>query len=183
MDLLRDLAIFKASPFHKLTQEQLDAKNLILDRVSRAVPHNQLGQLILVEGEAGAGKTVLLSSLFYDLCDPEEDIDARLLVNHDQQLKVYKNVATKLGLGEEKVSKPTIFINSEKEEDKQVDVILVDEGHLLWTQGKQAYKGKNQLRDLQKRAKVVILVFDPNQIVRTQQVAYPYANWGPWGWG
>ena len=32
------------------------------------------------------------------------------------------------------------------------------------------YKGKNQLRDLQKRAKVVILVFDPNQIVRTQQV-------------
>ncbi len=170
MDLLKDLAIFKASPFHKLTEEQLDAKNLILDRVARAVPHNQLGQLILVEGEAGAGKTVLLSSLFYDLCDPEAKIDARLLVNHDQQLKVYKNVATKLGLGEAKVSKPTIFINSEKEEDKQVDVILVDEGHLLWTQGKQAYKGKNQLRDLQKRAKVVILVFDPNQIVRTQQV-------------
>lgn len=174
MKLIRDSALFKASPFHKLTKEQLDAKDQILRKVAHAMDRDETGQLILVEGEAGAGKTVLLSNLFYDLCNPDpvdrKPVEARLLVNHDQQLKIYQNVASKLGLGKGKVDKPTIFINSEKAEDKHVDVILVDEGHLLWTQGKQAYRGENQLKDLQKRARIVILVFDPKQIVRTQQI-------------
>jgi DUF2075 family protein len=48
-------------------------------------------------------------------------------------------------------------------------VVFIDEAHLLWTQGKQAYRGKNQLLDIQKRAKVVIVMFDKNQILRTEQ--------------
>ncbi|WP_407818082.1 DNA/RNA helicase domain-containing protein, partial [Staphylococcus aureus] len=46
----------------------------------------------------------------------------------------------------------------------------VDEAHLLWTQGKQSYRGQNQLKDLIARAKVVIAVFDRNQILSTEQV-------------
>lgn len=50
-----------------------------------------------------------------------------------------------------------------------MDVVIVDEATLLWTQGKQAYRGKNQLHDLLERAKVVVAVFDQNQVLSTQQ--------------
>ncbi|ANZ61096.1 DUF2075 domain-containing protein [Secundilactobacillus paracollinoides] len=177
--IIQDSAIFKASPFHKLTDEQNDAKNLILERVSEALIGNQTGQLILVEGEAGSGKTVLLSTIFYLMTQyshndefPEfKNTRNFLLVNHDEQLKVYEDTIEKLGIrgdGEKIVSKPTTFINNHEPEDK-VDVVLVDEAHLLWTQGKQSYRGKNQLRDIMARAKVTIAIFDPKQVLKTEE--------------
>ncbi|MCE0453856.1 DUF2075 domain-containing protein [Staphylococcus haemolyticus] len=39
------------------------------------------------------------------------------------------------------VRKPTSFINSHDPENK-VDVVIVDEAHLLLTQGQQSYQGK-----------------------------------------
>ncbi|MGX7059828.1 DUF2075 domain-containing protein [Vagococcus humatus] len=178
---LKDSAIFKASPFHKLTSEQLNAREEIILKIVAALNREKEGQLIFVEGEAGSGKTVLMSSLFYELFqlsseDSENkvlhNISTYLLVNHDQQLKVYEQIASKLGIVSKKnqdvVSKPTRFINNHVEEDK-VDVVIVDEAHLLWTQGKQAYRGKNQLDDLLKRAKVVVAVFDRNQILSREQ--------------
>src|SRR5699024_9375675 len=66
------------------------------------------------------------------------------------------------------VSKPTHFINTHTSEEK-IDVAIVDEAHLLLTQGKQAYRGKNQLNDILERAKVVVAVFDRNQILTTEQ--------------
>ena len=89
-------------------------------------------------------------------------------------MTVYQQIAEKLGIdrprkGERRrVSKPTTFITNQSVEDK-VDVILVDEAHLLWTQGKQAYGGSNMLSDLLDRAKVVVAVFDKNQVLRTSQ--------------
>lgn len=185
-DFIKNSALFKASPFHKLTQEQLDAKGEALALISTALENHQDGQLIMVSGEAGAGKTVLLSSLFYELFQGQEtgddpfefkDLDAYLLVNHDEQLTVYQQVAKKLGLIDKhpnRVTKPTSFINS-RSTDEKAEVILVDEGHLLWTQGKQSYRGSNQLADLLDRAKVVVLVFDENQILRTNQYWEPSA--------
>lgn len=98
-------------------------------------------------------------------------LDCYLLVNHDEQLTVYQRIAKKLRLQDEKkkiVCKPTKFIKTHSEDDP-VDVVFVDEAHLLWTQGKQAYQGKNQLFDIQKRAKVIIIMFDKNQILRREQ--------------
>lgn len=48
-------------------------------------------------------------------------------------------------------------------------MVIVDEAHLLWTQGKQSYRGKNQLYDLLDRARVVVAVFDINQVLTTEQ--------------
>ncbi|WP_252904137.1 hypothetical protein [Secundilactobacillus silagei] len=62
--IIRDSALFKASPFHKLTQEQFDAKNLVQDRITKVLLAGEEDQLILVQGEAGSGKTVLLSTIF-----------------------------------------------------------------------------------------------------------------------
>lgn len=178
--IIRDSAIFKASPFHKLTQEQMIAREQILLKITRAINRGEDGQLIIVEGEAGSGKTVLLSSLFYELyqmASGEENpvlkgIHPYLLVNHDQQLKVYQQIVEKLGIDKnengDSVTKPTRFINKRFAEQK-ADVVIVDEAHLLWTQGKQSYRGKNQLQDLIDRAKVVVIVFDRNQILSREQ--------------
>ena len=184
---IEDTAVFKASPFHKLTQEQINAKEQIMLRIvsniANSISNNDVeSKLIMVNGEAGSGKTVLMSNLFYELFQESSlgknetvlsGITPYLLVNHDQQLKVYKEIAKKLGInkkGEENlVQKPTSFINNHSPENK-LDVVIVDEAHLLLTQGKQSYRGKNQLLDLLERAKVVVIVFDENQILLTEQV-------------
>lgn len=173
--VIRDSAIFKASPLHKLTKEQEEAKNAIILKVQESLLKGETNQLIFIDGEAGTGKTVLNSSTFYELyCQAEnneENIDCWLLVNHDEQITVYEQIADKLGLTEkygEVVCKPTKFINSHSE-DHPVDVVFVDEAHLLLTQGKQSYQGNNQLEDIIRRSRVTVIMFDENQILSTEQ--------------
>lgn len=172
---IKDSAIYKASPLHKLTKEQKDARELILQKVSKALENGEIGQLIFIDGEAGTGKTVLNSSTFYELyCQAEEEektLKCYLLVNHDEQITVYEQIAEKLGLTAKYgkvVSKPTTFINNHSE-DNPVDVVFVDEAHLLLTQGKQSYHGENQLKDIIARARVTVVMFDENQILTTEQ--------------
>lgn len=174
--IIKDSAIFKASPFHKLTQEQINAKEEILDKIKESIILDEEGQLIIVEGEAGSGKTVLMSTLLYELrtnnLNLDKNLDIHLLVNHNEHVTIYNQIATKLGISSKKnsiVSKPTSFINSHST-DKKVDVVIVDEAHLLLTQGKQSYQGKNHLDDLLERAKVVVIVFDIKQVLRTEQI-------------
>ena len=172
---IKDSAIYKASPLHKLTKEQKDARELILQKVSKALENGETRQLIFIDGEAGTGKTVLNSSTFYELyCQAEEEektLKCYLLVNHDEQITVQEQIAEKLGLTAKYgkvVSKPTTFINNHSEDDP-VDVVFVDEAHLLLTQGKQSYHGENQLKDIIARARVTVVMFDENQILTTEQ--------------
>lgn len=237
-EVIRQSALFKASPFHALTAEQKQAEEQILDAI-HAVESRQtqpgISTLILVSGIAGTGKTVLLSDLFYRLSTegvspniPEEDSDAAdddseseslpaaskskvkkgsphhprvfFVVNHNEQTYVYNEIATKLGIQSqngEYVRKPASLIYHMKEKDphsnadlpwkkppkKQdaskpadilpsADVILVDEAHLLLTEGSQGYPGyyrRNMLYDLLARARVVVAVFDPNQLLEAAQ--------------
>ena len=172
---IKDSAIYKASPLHKLTKEQEKARDIIIQKVMQALKNNETKQLIFIEGEAGTGKTVLNSSTFYELyCKSEEEqynIKCHLLVNHDEQITVYEQIAEKLGLTEKYgrvVSKPTTFINNHSEENI-VDVAFVDEAHLLLTQGKQSYRGQNQLKDIIDRSRVTVVMFDENQVLTTEQ--------------
>lgn len=184
--LVRDSALFKASPFHQLNSQQVGAKLAILEAVESAVKTSssrgsEQSELILVQGGAGTGKTVLLSSVFYDLAHQPVDLDSTdgsehlevfMLVNHDEQVTVYSQIAERLGLTSAKdprVMKPTRFINEGQKKGVIADVVLVDEAHLLWTQGKQSYRGKNQLKDILELARVVIAVFDPNQVLAGNQ--------------
>lgn len=191
--LLESSALFKASPFNKLTAEQLNAKSLVIEKVNQALsglPASENGALILVEGDAGSGKTVLMSNIFYDLVHEnhllnEEGQQGRLsvamLVNQKEQLKVYEEIAQKLFSKEDgvQVEKPVTFIKNTLPTEK-VDIALVDEAHLLLTQRNQAYSnsknqkgpklGTNMLKDILKRAKVVMAVFDPKQILSTASV-------------
>ena len=172
-------ALFKASPLKKLTQDQLDAKEEILAKIFEALDSKKDGQLIFVQGEAGTGKTVLNSALFYELITRGEDLFGRkvichLMVNHDQQLNVYQQIAKRLSLGENVVHKPTSFINSkEYSENNKVDDAFIDEGHLLLTQGKQSYTGKNQLDDIMKRSRVTVVMFDEFQVLTAEEYWEP----------
>ncbi|AIU31478.1 Hypothetical protein Cul210931_2166 [Corynebacterium ulcerans] len=187
--VIKDSALFKASPFHKLTREQIEAKEEVLHVIEDALRSDATGQLIRIHGEAGSGKTVLLSSLFYELTqgktsasDPDDTFidpmdyqpwNAFLLVNHIEQLTVYQQIAQKLMIvprGDKRISRPTTFINNNSPEKAgDIDVVLIDEAHLLWTQGKQSYRGKNQLLDILERARVVVAIFDEKQILQTNQ--------------
>lgn len=199
--LLEDSALFKASPFNKLTSEQLKAKSLIIEKINQALIESKSdrekdGKLILVEGDAGSGKTVLMSNIFYDLVHEnhlmnenrkEDDqqsnkrLSVAMLVNQNEQLKVYEEISKKLFDKEDnvEVEKPVTFIKNTYPDEK-VDIALVDEAHLLLTQNNQSYSnsknqkgpklGSNMLLDIMKRAKVVRAVFDPKQILSTASV-------------
>ena len=173
---IKDSAVFKASPLHKLTKEQEEVKKIIIQRVFEALDTNKEKQLIFIEGEAGTGKTVLNSSTFYEIfANAEErklsDLKCCMMVNHDEQITVYEQIAHKLGLTDrygKVVCKPTTFINNNTK-NNPIDVAFVDEAHLLLTQGKQSYTGQNQLKDIIERARVTVVMFDENQILTTEQ--------------
>lgn len=172
---IRDSAVFKASPLHKLTADQESIKNIMIDRVMDALESGKKHQIIFIEGETGTGKTVLNSSTFYELYSRAEESDKQIncymLVNHNEQITVYSQIAQKLGLTDkygEVVCKPTSFINRHHC-DEPVDVAFIDEAHLLLTQGNQSYQGSNQLQDIIDRARVTVVMFDENQILTTEQ--------------
>lgn len=182
---IKDSAIFKASPLKKLTQEQNRAKETIIQKVCEAYESGKDGQLIFVQGEAGTGKTVLTTSTFYELIKRGEEkplpnhpvfpkLNCYLMVNHIQQVTVYEQMAKRLGLGENIVSRPTAFINRYDNHNK-VDVAFIDEGHLLWTQQNQGYSSPtgNQLQDIIDRARITVIMFDEFQVLTAEEYWEP----------
>ncbi|MCR5483347.1 MAG: DUF2075 domain-containing protein [Bacilli bacterium] len=187
---IKDSAIYKASPLHKLNFEQAIAKEKIIDKITECLLKDKENQLVFVQGDAGTGKTVLMSSMFYDLINKKEhvvetdgttykDLECAIVVNHVEQLTVYEEIVRKLDLAkkdENIVFNPTTLINlfkdkknSPKKRDKLFDVIFVDEAHLLLTQNNQSFTDNNQLNELIKYAKVVVVMFDKKQILNSEQ--------------
>ncbi len=184
---IKKSAIYKASPNHRLTEEQKKAKQLIIDRTVDAVLKNKTGQLIFVEGEAGTGKTVLASGTLFDLLENEFfknlGLKCYMLINHDEQKEVYQNMTRKLGYDDkELVRNPTGFLLDHSTLNKQTkeyepkdiaDIVFVDEAHLLWISHNQKFDRKfpgTQLDEIIKRSRVTVIMFDENQVLRDKQV-------------
>lgn len=171
--IIEESAIFKASPFHRLTPQQLRAKGQIIKLTGQALQNKQKSQLILVEGDAGTGKTVLMSNIFYDLAHQDNQaLQIVMMVNHKQQEKVYKQIADKLQMNNNaRIEKAATFIRKHNPDDP-IDVAFIDEAHLLLTQRSQAYygHGTNELLDIIKRARVIIAVYDDKQIVKNSEI-------------
>lgn len=176
---LKTKAIFKASPFNKLTNEQLKVKAEVVTKIDQALQTSftaKIAKLILVEGEAGSGKTVLVSNIFYDLVHEsrssgKNNLKVSVLVNQNEQLKVYEEISNKL-FPEDcniKIMKPATFINRTSTKD---DIVIIDEAHLLLTQRSQSFYGHGQkmIDDILKRARVVLAVFDPNQVLSINSI-------------
>lgn len=180
--IVEDSALFKASPFYKLNTEQLRAKEQILNVVQDYLKAGKQNKLILVKGEAGAGKTVLMSNIFYaldNLKNSEQPLSLAMMVNQNEQQKVYEQIVKKLAIPNAKVEKVVTFIRKHRPLDevntseKTIDVAFVDEAHLLLTQNNQAFTkkyGNNELLDIIKRAKVTIAVYDDHQVLGYNQI-------------
>ncbi|PAV32980.1 hypothetical protein CI791_06885 [Leuconostoc lactis] len=84
-------------------------------------------------------------------------------MRHEQQRRTYEQIARKLNMGKNVVMDVPTFISS----GEQVDVLLEDEAHLLWSGNYgRVNKAKWQpdLQALHELARTMVLVYDPKQL-------------------
>lgn len=176
-DLIND-ATQKLSPFKKLTAEQNKLVNTILQFTKKHIKQDYPA-IFTVYGDAGTGKSVVLAHLFNEIqVAARTDKTSALygttnyfVVNHPEILKVYKEIAGNLPhLYKKDFIRPTSLINQLDKRSATVDLIVIDEAHLLLSRADpyNNFTYQNQLVELIKRAKIVILVFDPYQVLRTK---------------
>lgn len=176
-DLIND-ATQKLSPFKKLTAEQNKLVNTILQFTKKHIKQDYPA-IFTVYGDAGTGKSVVLAHLFNEIqVAARTDKTSALygttnyfVVNHPEILKVYKEIAGNLPhLYKKDFTRPTSLINQLDKRSATVDLIVIDEAHLLLSRADpyNNFTYQNQLVELIKRAKIVILVFDPYQVLRTK---------------
>lgn len=174
--------IFKLSPFKELSIEQIDLKEKVLEFCEGQVvkDHNEYGSLYVIEGEAGVGKSVVLSSIFNTIQTQSTEqfsnlygTENYLVVNHEEMYKTYKSIAKQVKhLKGKNFAKPTSLINQLQKAKKKADIIFVDEAHLLLTRPDtyNNFYGQNQLEELLKLAKVVVIIFDQDQVLKLKSL-------------
>lgn len=174
--------IFKLSPFKELSIEQIDLKEKVLAFCEKQVAesHEEYGSLYVIAGEAGVGKSVVLSSIFNTIQARVTEQSSNLygtenylVVNHEEMYKTYKGIAKQVKhLKGKHFAKPTPLINQLQKAEKKVDIIFVDEAHLLLTKPDtyNNFHGQNQLEELLKLAKVVVVIYDQNQVLKLKSL-------------
>ncbi|MHA8110275.1 DUF2075 domain-containing protein [Lactobacillaceae bacterium Melli_B4] len=162
---------------HRLTKDQ----QAMIDGIQKFTInhlHDPKHAVYVIYGDAGTGKSVILSQLFYDFQQMAADQHSPLantknyfLVNHPEILKVYKQIAGKEPhVLKKNFNRPTSFINQMAKQDGHADITIIDEAHLLLSR-RDAYNNfyqDNQLSEIIKRSQVTILVFDHRQVLRTK---------------
>lgn len=174
--------IFKLSPFKELSLEQLELKEKVLEFCEKQVKANteEYGSLLVIEGEAGVGKSVVLSSIFNTIQERSEEASSQLYktenylaVNHEEMFKTYKGISKQVKhLKGKNFAKPTPLINTLQKQNKKADIIFVDEAHLLLTKPDtyNNFHGNNHLEELLKLAKVVVIIYDQGQVLKLKSL-------------
>ncbi|AYC30851.1 DUF2075 domain-containing protein [Paenisporosarcina cavernae] len=182
LHVIENKDIFKLSPFKELTLEQVELKEKVLEFCEEQVRNDAqaYGSLLVIEGEAGVGKSVVLSSIFNTIQERAEEASSPLyktenylVVNHEEMFKTYKDIAKQVKhLKAKNFAKPTPLINKLQQENKQVDIIFVDEAHLLLTKSDtyNNFHANNHLEELLKLARVVVIIFDQDQVLKLKSL-------------
>ncbi|MBD5806208.1 DUF2075 domain-containing protein [Lactobacillus sp. 0.1XD8-4] len=183
MKNMDNAAINKISPFKTLTAEQ---EVLVEDILSFAKQHLQTNYpaVYTIYGDAGTGKSVVLSQLFDRLQKAARTQPASafyhtnnyFLVNHPEILKVYKEIAGPIKeLYKKDFARPTSLINQLDKKEEKIDIAVIDEAHLLLSKADHYnnFYHENQLVEIIRRAKVVIIVFDQYQVLRMKSLWTP----------
>ncbi len=194
---MQNNATDKLSPLKKLTTEQQDLVNQIINFTNQHLQNNYPA-IFTIYGDAGTGKSVVLSALFDQMQKLRHDKNSNFyqtnnyfLVNHPEILKVYKQIAGSLPeLLKKNFQRPTSFINQLDKKQKKADIVIIDEAHLLLSKPDHYnnFYHDNQLVEVIKRSKVVILVFDPYQVLKMKTLwtkdrlekithSYPYKKY------
>lgn len=133
--------------------------------------------VFVIEGEAGTGKSVLMHTAFARLQTaaratakhPLYGTQNVLLVNHAEMIKAYHHASeTHKNLHKKDYLRPTTYINRMHTHGGCIDVAMIDEGHLLLTRPDpyNRFNQKNQLQEILRLARVVVLVFDHGQVLK-----------------
>ncbi|MHC0551876.1 DUF2075 domain-containing protein [Salinicoccus sp. CNSTN-B1] len=175
LEYLQNKDVFKLSPYKELSESQVELKEEILDFCKHHINTDERS-VFLVKGDAGTGKSVVLSSTFNAIQDLSKEKDSPLkntnnflLVNHNEMIKTYESISESLpNLKKKNFKKPTTFINQMDKTGEVADITFVDEAHLLLSREDKYndYSGENQLRDISLRSKVTIVVFDEKQFLK-----------------
>lgn len=180
MTQTENMATNKLSPFKKLTPEQATLVDQIINFTKEHLQQDHPA-IFTIYGDAGTGKSVVLSQLFNRLqtaarTDPQSPLyqtSNYFLVNHPEILKVYRQIAGEIKtLYKKDFTRPTTLINQLDKGKTTVDVAVIDEAHLLLSKPDHYnnFYHDNQLVELIKHAKVVILVFDQYQVLRMKSL-------------
>ncbi|TPR51763.1 DUF2075 domain-containing protein [Apilactobacillus kunkeei] len=167
----------KLAPTKQLTDEQ----SRLVEQIKQfAIDHlnDDTHAVFTIYGDAGTGKSVILSKLFYDIqqmahekSSPLYQANNYFLVNHPEILKVYKKMAgSQDNVLKKNFNRPTSFINQNDKTHQDVDITIIDEAHLLLSRGDHYnnFYYDNQLSEIIKRSQITILVFDHRQVLRTK---------------
>ena len=167
----------KLAPTKQLTDEQ----SRLVEQIKQfAIDHldDDTHAVFTIYGDAGTGKSVILSKLFYDIQQMAHEKSSSLyqtnnyfLVNHPEILKVYKKMAgSQDNVLKKNFNRPTSFINQNDKNHQDVDITIIDEAHLLLSRGDHYnnFYYDNQLTEIIKRSQITILVFDHRQVLRTK---------------
>lgn len=172
-------AVDKLSPLLPLTKDQRQ----LVDQIKafsikyRKRRIDQQAAVFVVEGDAGTGKSVVLSHLFTEIQQAaRKDKTSSLyqshnyfVVNHPEILKVYKEIAgAQAAMYKKDFERPTSLINRLDKQKATIDIAIVDEAHLLLSKPDHYnnFYHDNQLVELMRLAKVVVVVFDSHQVLR-----------------
>ena len=183
MKNIDNAATNKISPFKKLTTEQEQLVNDIISFTKHHLTQNHPA-IYTVYGDAGTGKSVILSQLFVRIQKEARTqqnsvlyhTNNYFLVNHPEILKVYKEIAGPIKeLYKKDFARPTSLINQLDKQNQTIDVAVIDEAHLLLSKPDHYnnFYHDNQLVEIIKRAKVVIIVFDQYQVLRMKSLWTP----------
>lgn len=175
LDEIENRDVFKLSPYKQLSASQNELVREAIDFCEAHI-NDSAKAVFLIKGDAGTGKSVVLSTLFKALSDRSQDPVSPLhktknvfLVNHSEQLKTYKEIARRVeGLLVKQFMKPTTFINQVEKGAVQADIAIVDEAHLLLSHSDpyNNYEGDNHLKDIIQHSKVTIVVYDDKQVLK-----------------
>ncbi|WP_334332771.1 DUF2075 domain-containing protein [Companilactobacillus sp. HBUAS59544] len=157
-------------PNKELTDEQEAVFEQILGFTKDALK-NQQKSIFQLNGDAGTGKSVILTQLFLKLekLAKVNQTQNYFLVNHPELLKVYQeNAGEFTELRKNRFLRPTTFINRAHKTGKKADVVVIDEAHLLLSESDNYnnFRQKNQLQEIIKLSTVVIFVFDSRQVLK-----------------
>lgn len=171
-------AVQKLSPINvKLTEEQDELMDEAIGFTTENLKKKEKA-VFVITGDAGTGKSLVLNHLFYNIqCQRTEKespfyhTENYFLVNHPEILKVYRSIAGNFHeLLKKSYLRPTSFINEFQKKGLTADVVVIDEAHLLLSKPDHYnnFYGNNQLQSIIDLARVVILVYDPYQVIKTK---------------
>ena len=178
IEVLSNRDVFKLSPYKELSEEQLELKYDIIKFCEDNANEKNMHSVLFVEGEAGSGKSVLLSSTFNTLLNEAKNESSvlsgvnnnYLLVNHAEMIKTYKEIAKSIpDFKGKNILKPTTFVNDcIKGKIKSADIVFVDEGHMSLSKSDSynSFTQNNHIEEIIKHSSVTVVFYDSKQVLK-----------------